>query len=376
MKKYLFISNVSHKITNFAIPSIEAAQSLGYEVHLAANYRDFKDDPEKYGVILHHIDIARSPFHKQNLTAYKQMMELLKKDKFDVIHCNTPVGGLLGRVCGAKTGVRKILYTAHGFHFYKGAPWINKTVFKFIEKRLAHQTDAILTMNREDFDTAQCFRLRTKNGKVYFVHGVGIDSQTLRETTVNKDALRSELGIPKEAVLLISVGELNKNKNNKIVIEALGGLKRQDIHYIVCGAGGEEENLQQLATQVGTEKQVHFLRYRTDIPQLLKAADIFVLTSFREGLSRSIMEAMAAGLPCMVSNIRGNVDLIQESKGGFLCSPQDSKYFAEKLDELASDEQLRLRMGAFNLQAVESYDVQNVKREMMDIYLQELLIQE
>lgn len=212
MKKYLFISNVSHKITNFAIPSIEAAQSLGYEVHLAANYRDFKDDPEKYGVILHHIDIARSPFHKENLAAYKQMMELLKKDKFDIIHCNTPVGGLLGRVCGAKTGVRKILYTAHGFHFYKGAPWINKTVFKFIEKRLAHQTDAILTMNREDFDAAQCFRLRTKNGKVYFVHGVGIDSQTLRETTVDKDALRSELGIPKEAVLLISVVWLVQRK--------------------------------------------------------------------------------------------------------------------------------------------------------------------
>ena len=144
MKKILFISNISNRITNFSLPSIYAAKNLGYEFHMAANYSNFNDEPEKYDVKLHHIDLDRNPFSKQNIIAYKQMLELIEKEKFDVIHCNTPIGGVLGRLCGKKADVPKVIYTAHGFHFYKGAPLINRTIFKWAEMWMARYTDAIL----------------------------------------------------------------------------------------------------------------------------------------------------------------------------------------------------------------------------------------
>ena len=184
MKKILFISNISKKITNFSIPSIIAAQSLGYEFHLAANYSAFDDDASKYNVKIHHLDLARNPFSVKNIRAYKQLVNLIQEEEFDVIHCNTPTGGVLGRLCGKKAKVKKIIYSAHGFHFYNGAPLINNTLFKWVERWLAHYTDAIITINKEDFEAAQKFRLRN-GGKVYYVPGVGVDTNSYQLETIN-----------------------------------------------------------------------------------------------------------------------------------------------------------------------------------------------
>lgn len=322
MKKILFISNISNKITNFSLPSIYAAKNLGYEFHMAANYSNFNDDPEKYGVKLHHIDLDRNPFSKQNITAYNQMLELIEKEKFDVIHCNTPIGSVLGRLCGKKAGVPKVIYTAHGFHFYKGASFINRTLFKWAEMLLAKDTDAIITINKEDYEAAQKFKLR-KNGKVYYIPGVGIDTSLIKGKKSKREEIINEIGAKEDSILLISIGELNKNKNNEVVIKALGKLKDSKIHYILCGIGDKKDELYSLAKEYAIDKNIHFFGYRTDIPQLLKSSDIFVMPSYREGLSRSLMEAMSAGLPCVVSNIRGNVDLIEDGVGGFLHNPND-----------------------------------------------------
>ena len=165
MKKILFISNISNRITNFSLPSIYAAKNLGYEFHMAANYSNFNDEPEKYDVKLHHIDLDRNPFSKQNIIAYKQMLELIEKEKFDVIHCNTPIGGVLGRLCGKKADVPKVIYTAHGFHFI-GASLINRTIFKWAEIWMARYTGAITTIIR-DYQATLKLKLR-KGGKVYY----------------------------------------------------------------------------------------------------------------------------------------------------------------------------------------------------------------
>lgn len=367
MKKMLFISNITRKITNFTIPSIEACKSMNYEFHLASNCSGFIDDESKYNVMLHHININRNPFSIKNIKAYKELINLIRQEKFDVIHCNTPVGGILGRLCGKNAGVPKIIYTVHGFHFYKGAPILNRTLFKWAEMWLAHYTDILITINKEDYNAALKFNLR-KDGKIYYVPGVGVDICRPIPSGDRKKALLQEIKAEENSFLIISVGDLNKNKNNESVIKAIGKLQNPNIHYIICGNGNRRTRLQHLCRKYNVEKNVHFLGYRTDINNLMKCCDIFVLPSFREGLSRSLMEAMSSGLPCIVSRIRGNTDLIKNNKGGYLCDPDDVNGFVKYIDILYSDKSLRDSMGSYNMKAITKFDINRVKGIIKKIY--------
>lgn len=368
MKKFLFISNISTYISNFSLPSILAAQKMGYEVHMAADYSEFNDDPEKYNVTIHHINLHRFPLHPKNIGAYKEMSALIKNEGFDVIHCNTPVGGLLGRLCGSRYKVRKIIYTAHGFHFYKGAPLINSVVYKTVEKLLAKKTDTLITINTEDYAAAQKFKLK-KGGKVYYVKGVGVDTEQFANAPKSyREELRSTLKVKENEIMLISVGELNQNKNNEVIIRALSQCENKNVRYFLCGEGEKKEYLQNLAAQLGVSERVHFLGFRNDIPALFRAADIFVMPSFREGLSRSIMEAMSASLPCIVSRIRGNVDLVVENEGGLLVSPSDHIGFARAIDIVAGDKGLREKMGTYNSVQAQNYNTENIKRDILKIF--------
>lgn len=368
MKKFLFTSNITTSITNFAIPSIEAAKKLGYDVHMAADYSNFSDDCEKHSVTLHQIDLKRFPLHPQNIKAYKQTLSLVRAEGIDVIHCNTPIGGLLGRLAGKKCKVKKVIYTAHGFHFYKGAPLVNILIYKTIEKILARFTDAIITINKEDYEAAQSFKLK-KGGKVYYVPGVGIDTAQFSNISDSERArLRQELSVSDDEFLVISAGELIARKNIETSIRALADAKNKKIKFAVCGMGPLIESLQKLAKNIGVFDRVLFLGFRKDIPNLFRAADAFLFSSFQEGLPRCTMEAMAAGLPCIVSKIRGNVDLIEENKGGFLCSPHSSGEFASALDELSRNAEMQRSMGEYNQKAAAAFDVAHIKKEMLKIY--------
>jgi glycosyltransferase involved in cell wall biosynthesis len=383
-RKYLFISNSNKptkeqhesrkkvKLGNVRIPCVEAALSLGYEIYVGLN-RSYAEDLEcenKYDIKFYNQNIYRSVLDfKNNYVAYKNLMTLLNKEKFDVIHCNTPIGGFLGRICGKKTGVNKILYTAHGFHFYKGAPLINRTIFKWVEMWLAKYTDAIITMNEEDYQAAQKFKLRN-NGKVYYVPGVGVDTEMYQLKDVSSDELRNSLGLSSEDVVLISMGDLIDRKNYATSIKAIAKANNEKLHFLICGKGPNLDVLKKIVSDLGVEEQIHFLGFRTDIKELLTIADIFLFTTYQEGLPRSMMEAMSAGLPCIASKIRGNVDLIQEGIGGLLRHPDDLEGFGEAINLLASDKELREKMKASNLETIKKFDVENVKKEMKKIYEQ------
>lgn len=372
MKKMLFISNITNRITNFSLPSIIVSQSLGYEFHLAANLSNFNDDPDKYNIKIHHINLDRNPFSMKNIKAYKQMNDLLNKEKFDVIHCNTPIGGILGRLCGKKAKVPKIIYSAHGFHFYKGAPLINNIIYKLAEKWMARYTDVIITMNQEDYKAAQQFKLR-KGGKVYFIPGVGVDTKFFQSININKKQYRDLLKLCDDDIVLIAMGDLIARKNYEVSIKAIAKANNPKLHFLICGKGPKLNSLQKLSKKLGVEKQIHFLGFRTDIKELLSIADIFLFTTKQEGLPRSMMEAMAAGLPCVASKIRGNVDLIEDGKGGFLLDTNDINGIAEAINILAKDKNLRKSMGLKNLQKIKKYDVKNIMLEMKKIYEQELM---
>lgn len=373
MKNILFITNIAKKVGAFSVASRTVAHKRGMMFHSCANWsaltKDARIEEEKnFGIKIHHVDLARSPFSFANIKAYKQVCEIIKREEIDCIHCNTPIGGILGRLAGRKCGVKKIIYQVHGFHFYKGAPKRNWLLYYPVEKWLAKYTDALITINKDDAALAKSKLKLRNNGKVYYVPGVGIDTAQYGQEDHFKTEKRKELGIPDNAFVLISVGELNENKNNGVVISAMAKLKRPEIHYVLCGVGNLQDALQKQADVAGLHSNVHFLGYRNDVRELYQMADCFVMPSFREGLSRSIMEAMSSGLPCVVSKIRGNVDLIEHGKGGYLCAPANVDEFTNAFEILHSNDGLRKDMGFHNLERIKDFDITVVTREIERIY--------
>lgn len=381
MAGYIFIGNSTKptketlnsrddiKLSNVSRPCLNAALGLGYEVVLGVN----RNNPHELSCKELPISLYDSHTYrsitaiKDNFIAYKNLCNVIKEKHIEVIHCNTPVGGMIGRLVGKRYHVKKVIYTAHGFHFYKGAPLFNRTVLKWAEQIMAHWTDAIITMNEEDYQAAKKFKLK-KGGKVYKVHGVGITLDDFKDIRVDRSEKRKELGLKDTDIVCISAGDLVARKNYGIAIEALAKVENENLHYLICGVGPEKENLEKLAEEKGVANRVHFLGFRNDVKELMKVSDIFLFTTLQEGMPRSMMEAMACGLPCVASKIRGNVDLLEEGKGGYLCVPNDYLDFAKKLNVLANESSKRESMSEYNLQAIRAFDINAVKMEIEDIY--------
>lgn len=381
MKKgYVFVTNSNKpsseaytsreeiRLGNFSIPPIEAALSLGFDCYMSTNRRYATEIKCNYPVHFYEGCVYRNIFNlKEIRRARKNLDEIVKKTNCKCIHCNTPIGGLIGRKVGKKNNIEKVIYTVHGFHFYKGAPLFNNTILKFIERRLARSTDVIITMNQEDYEAAKKFKLKN-SGKVYKVHGVGITLKDFENLSISRDQKRLELGLNKNDIAIVSAGDLIKRKNYKVAIKAIKECNDPNIHYFICGIGNESRKLNSLVKKLGLEKQIHFLGFRKDVKEIMGSADIFLFTSLQEGLPRSLMEAMASGLPCVVSNIRGNVDLIENGVNGFLCNHKDYVSFAKYINEFKNNEELRKKMSISNHEKIKEYDISVVKSELKKIY--------
>lgn len=372
MKKILYILNLANRVGSVAEASIYAAQELGYEFHLAGNwgYETEEDrivDEKKYGIRIFQVDFIRCPYDMRNFKAYRQIVNIMKNGQYDIVHCNTPIGGIIGRLAAHRCNIPNVIYQAHGFHFYKGAPLINRTVYKGAERILAHLTDILITINQEDFKAAKKFKLRGK-GKVYYVPGVGIRTSDYRSVNLNRNEFKKSIGLNNDDITCISMGDLIPRKNYTTAIKAIAKCNNKNLHYLICGKGPELKKLKQLAENNGIEKQIHFLGFRSDIKELLNISDIYLFTTLQEGMPRSMMEAMASGLPCIASKIRGNVDLLEDNKGGFLLSPNDVHGFSKKIIFLANDPEMRAKMGQANQERIKQFDVCNVKREIQAIY--------
>lgn len=369
--KMLYIKHRSGKImNNFAISAILAAKELGIDFTLANNMSmaepgHFEKVCEQYGIKMIHIDFDRNPLGKSNLLARKQLLELMEKEKYDIVHCNTPSGGMVGRIAAAQMKIPKVIYMAHGFHFWKGAPLKNWLLYYPVERILAHLTDRLITINHEDYACAKRFHYK-KGGRAEYVPGVGIVTKRFERDEKVRAEMRITLGINENETVLLSVGEINPNKNHKIVIEALAKLGRKDIRYVACGIGAQMEENQQLAKSLGIEDQVMFVGYRTDIDKFYQAADIFVVSSFREGLPVAPMEAMSAGLPCVASRIRGNVDLFDG--GQLMFDPRDVDSLCQALSN-AMDKDIVANELARNSQTLQRFSMEEAVKAMKKIYV-------
>ncbi len=374
MKKVLFITTISGFLQQFEMNDVHILQKSGYEVHYATNFNNpiyevDIDDLKRMGIILHQIDIQKSPRHLlQNTKALRQLKRLMAREKFRIIHCHNPMGGVLGRLAAASHGEGAyVIYTAHGFHFYKGAPLKNWLLYYTVERLLAHRTDMIITINREDYVRAGRFHLR-KNGSVEWIHGVGVDSERFSPRPWLREQKRRELGIPEHSFHIVTAAELNANKNQKVIIEALAALTDDEIYYSICGKGDNAENLERLILEYRLERRVRLLGYRRDMEEILQTADCFAFPSIREGLGIAAVEALCCGVPLIASDNRGTREYARDGYNGIVCRADQAADFKEAIHKLYSDGEHCRLLSSHCREASESFGKEAVGKVMERIY--------
>ena len=363
--KILYITTIGTTMSFFT-SFIKYLLDEGYTVDIAANEKISKVPAcyREWGCTVYQIDTSRSPVDRGNMKAIGQIKRLAERGKYDIVHCHTPVAAICTRLACRKVrkSGTKVFYTAHGFHFYKGAPLKNWLMYYPAEKLCARFTDVLITINKEDYALAQ---RKMKAKRVEYVPGVGIDLNKFGQATVDKTVKRKELGIPADAILLLSAGELNANKNHETVIRAITDL---DVYYMIAGEGNLREHLQGIINELGLTERVKLLGYRTDVAELYKAADICVFPSLREGLGMAAIEGMACGLPLVAADNRGTRDYCSHGVNGLVCQPSDIAAFTDAIKRLSTDSCLRLQMAEANAEVVKRFDVVQVNKQMDRMY--------
>ncbi|MDO5152009.1 MAG: glycosyltransferase family 4 protein [Eubacteriales bacterium] len=373
-KKVLFVATVvKTHMMQFHIPYLRMFQEMGWETAVAArnDYEDPADCRIPYCDTYYDIPFERTPWKSQNWKAYRMLKRIIGEGNFDLIHCHTPVGALIARL--AALGVRKkgtkVIYTAHGFHFFQGAPLVNWLCFYPVEWVLSFVTDVLITINKEDYARAQK-HLHAK--RLEYVPGVGIDTGKFRGNRDSRQDKRRELGFGDGDFLILTVAEMTRNKNHITILKALSLLREEPefahMHYLICGRGEVWEELADSARILCIDDHVHFLGYRTDAPELYRCSDLFAFMPFREGLSVALMEAMSCGMPVVCSQIRGNTDLIDDGVSGVFAE-NTPQAVAKAILELYRDPERRAALGRGAAEKVLEFDDRNVHKRMKEIYL-------
>ena len=373
-KKVLFVATVvKTHMMQFHIPYLKMFQEMGWETAVASknDYENPADCVIPYCDKYYDIPFARLPWKTSNIQSYKMLKKIIDEGNYDIIHCHTPVGAMIARLAAlsARKKGTKVIYTAHGFHFFKGAPLLNWLLFYPAEWLLAPVTDVLITINQEDHARA-LKRLHAK--RIEYVPGVGIKTEKFRNLILDREVKRSSLGYGEKDFLLLTVAEMTANKNHITILKALALLKDreefQNMHYLICGRGEMWASLEQSAKELGIADHVNFLGYRTDAPELYKAGDLFLFVTLREGLSVALMEAMSSGMPIICAKIRGNTDLVDDGISGIF-SDNTPEAVAEHILELYRNPEYRKALGQAASEKALLFDEQNVLQQVKDIYL-------
>ncbi len=357
--RVLYITTISVTMsffTHFIMKLVEG----GNVVDIACGLSDLPvlDSYRKMGCKIYEIGTTRSPLDIKNIQAISKIRRIVEEGKYDLVHCHTPIAAAVTRVACRplrKKGI-KVFYTAHGFHFYDGAPLKNWLIYYPIEKYLSRYTDILITINKEDYNRAKKkFRAR----KTVYVPGVGVDIEKFAPRQSGREKVRAELGLDNNEIMLLSVGELNRNKNHEAVIEAIKGMK---ITYVIVGKGDKENELRSIAEKLGVD--LRLTGYRNDVSDFYDAADVYILPSLREGLNVSLMEAMASGLPVVCGKIRGNTDLVKVEK--CLFDPSNTAAIRKAVDAALKNKDI---IGKQNAERIKTFDLHTVEKLTSRIYL-------
>lgn len=377
-KKVLIVASVVSFIEWFNKENVDYLnKTRGCELHIACNFDYMEDTDEERtkayiekikqeGVILHNVHFARSPFSPQNIECYKQLKKIIDETHFNLIHVHTPTVSILTRLAArkARKNGTTVMYTCHGFHFHNAAPKKNWMMFYPMELLMSRFCDYIVTINKEDFNRAKAFHAPN----VRYIPGVGVNINRIHDCKLDKAAYKRELGLPEDCILVLSIGEMIERKNHEVIIRALAKVKNSKVFYAICGKGPLKGHLLNLANELGVSERVKFLGFRRDIPELCNTADISAFPSRIEGLGLAGIEAMAAGVPLVSSNVHGILDYVIDGKTGYAKNPDDVDGFAWAINKLADDVPLRNRMAPNCWDAVKPFEIENALMTMWAIY--------
>lgn len=374
MKKALIISTIGGFVPKFEMNDVRLLMEKGYKIHYASDF----ENPVYYmdinrlkemGIRLHQISIHKSPIHiRRNIKAYTQLRKIIEAENISLIHCHNPIGGVVGRLAAKRSRINPyVIYTAHGFHFYKGAPIKNWIIYYAVERVLAHYTDMLITINSEDYKRGQGFHLKNE-GYIKRIYGVGVNMKKFKKHENAYEEERKKLLLPKEAFHMVTVAELNRNKNHKVVIKAMADLKDKDIYYTICGKGSEEKNLKRLIKKYNLESRVRLIGYREDVDDILQSADCFVFPSIREGLGIAAVEALATGVPVIAADNRGTREYMRDGYNGIVCYNNCSNEFAKAIEKLKSDKILRNEMSSHCRDTVKKFEIIKTEKIMRKLY--------
>ena len=366
MSRVLIIATVQSHVGQFHKPLMRILKEHGWEIHVAARNNLLEKNGLKleYPDKVYDVPFQRSPLNKMNIVAFRQLEKILKANHYDIIHCNTPVGGVLGRLAAIKYRKKgtKVYYTAHGFHFYKGAPIKNWIVYYPIERFMSRFTDKLITITHEDYALAR----KGFHCQVSYIHGVGADSSKYFPLSKEEQELKKE-EMRLDGNIIISVGELLQNKNQKLAILALKKVmnKYPNTFLYIAGNGPEREKLEELVTKQELNSHVFFLGYTLDLHKYLKLCTLELACSYREGLPLNVIEAMLCGKPVVASHNRGHDELIEDGETGFLVQVDDVEGFANAIIQVL--EEPTLYEQAALLKALPFKDTM-VQQELKKIY--------
>ena len=369
-EKKILVTSTDLMMIQFLVPHVIHLSQNGYKVDIACSdvggrMQEVRDALKGAVRKIHVVRLVRSPASAKNLQGYRDMKAIFAQNHYDIVWTNEPVIGVVTRLAARRVRKQgtKVIYMVHGFHFFKGAPKLNWIIYYPVERFASRFCDEIVTINLEDYHRAKGMHAPA----VKYIHGIGVNPGRLHKAE-NITNIRQELSLNEDDLLLLSIGELSKRKNQQVIIRAIGALHNEKLHYAICGKGILLEELRTLAGQYGIGGRVHFLDYRKDVMDICSQADIFVLPSLHEGLSVASLEAMFCGLPIIISDIRGVRDYLQNGVNGYICGVQDVAAYAKAIDSLVKDEKLRLEMGERNKQDVLPYCLDRVKQEVLALF--------
>lgn len=360
--KVLFVANIMGHLSTFHIPYMNWFHENGWEVDAAANDDSDIDMPDYVTKI--HVPIQRSPYRKENLRAFSELKKVIEEKRYDIVHCHTPMGSVLARLAVKKGSKTKVLYTCHGFQFCKGGPVKDWILYYPVERFLAHRADCIITINQQDYKLAQKFACKD----IRYIPGIGVDLSRFYQDDAARQNMREQLNADQTKFLVLSVGELNENKNHITVMKAIARLKNPNILYFVAGEGPLHHELERCIQDLGLERQVFLLGRRNDIPALCNAADAFAFPSQREGLGIAAIEAMSTGTPLLTSNAGGICDYSKDGITGFVCQANDIDGFAEGILKLSRNPELCEQMGQNACEAAQKFRLEQSLERMAEIY--------
>lgn len=371
MKKVLLTATVQSHIAQFHRPLAEVLHEMGYEVHVVAQNNlgaknglklDFADK-------VYDVPFSRSPKSRDNIKAYFMLKKIIKANSYAVIHCNTPMGGVITRLAAINARKRgtKVIYTAHGFHFYKGASIKNWIIFYPIEKVMARFCDTLITITKEDYRLAN----RKFRTNVIHMHGVGVYPERYHSVDLkNSLAMRTAEGLRENDYVILCTGELNQNKNQSTLISAAKILKKDipNLKILIAGNGPMEQVLKQQSFDFRLGDTIQFLGYRTDLEKVTPAVDLAVSCSYREGLPLNILEAMLCKKPVVVSNNRGHRELVKDSRNGYIVKADAVNDYADRIRKVYNESETAEKMGEYGWRIAQAYTAESVKKELERIY--------